>query len=55
MARDPITQPASTASGKPKNASAGRIKAISGGGPSFSSAKQSAGSPAPNSPYGKGK
>lgn len=54
MARDPIVNAASSSSGKPKNASAGRIKSISGGGPAFSSAKQSAGSPAPNSPY-KGK
>lgn len=53
MARDPIVQPTSTASGKPKNVSAGRIKSISGGGPGFSSAKQACGSPAPKSPYGK--
>lgn len=52
--RDPITQPASSSKQSTKNASAGRIKSISGGGPAFSSAKQSAGSPAPNSPY-KGK
>lgn len=53
MARDPITQPASTSSQKTKNVSAGRIKSISGGGPGFSSTKQACGSPAPKSPYSK--
>lgn len=55
MARDPIINPASSSSGSPKNASAGRIKSLSGqGGANFSGAGQRAGSPAPNSPY-KGK
>lgn len=52
--RDPIVNAASSSKQSVKNASAGRIKSISGGGPAFSSAKQSTGSPAPASPY-KGK
>lgn len=52
-ARDPIINKPSTSSGSPKNASAGRIKSISGGGANFSSSSQPKGSPPPNSPYGK--
>lgn len=51
MARDPIINPAATASGKPSNASAGRIKSVSGGGPNYSGAGLSKGSPPPNNPY----
>lgn len=51
--RDPIVAKTSTSSGSPKNASAGRIKSISGGGASFSSSSQSKGSPPPNNPYRK--
>ena len=51
MARDPIIQPAASAKASTKNASAGRIKSISGGGPSYSPAGQAKGSPAPNNPY----
>jgi hypothetical protein len=53
LARDPIINTPSTASGSPKNASAGRIKSIGGGGANFSSSSQQKGSPPPNSPYGK--
>ena len=51
MKRDPIYQePKGKAS--PKNASAGRIKSISGGSPSFSGANATTKrSPSPNSPY----
>lgn len=53
--RDPIIQPASSGKASPKNASAGRIKSISGGGANFSGSNATTkGSPAPNSPY-KGK
>lgn len=51
MKRDPIIQPASNASGRPSNASAGRIKSISGGSPNFSPANNRMGSPPPNNPY----
>ena len=51
MARDPIINPAASSSQKTKNASAGRIKSISGGGPTFSKVGNQAGSPPPNSPY----
>jgi hypothetical protein len=64
--RDPITDLQDekggeyTGGGKVKNASAGRIRSISGGGPNFTSggpegSKGTTGKgwPVPNSPYGK--
>ena len=55
-ARDPIIQDSpGTAGGSVKNASAGRVKSISGGGPNFSGkSPDSSGWPSPNNPYGKG-
>lgn len=50
MKPDPIVQPTS-GNASPKNASAGRIKSISGGGPNMSPSSQRAGSPPPNNPY----
>lgn len=52
MKPDPIVQPTS-GNASPKNASAGRIKSISGGGPNLSSQNNRCGSPPPNSPYRK--
>lgn len=52
-AKDPIYNKPSTSSGSPKNASAGRISSIKGGGPNFSPSNQPKGSSPPNSPYGK--
>lgn len=59
-ARDPIIQDSpGTAGGSVKNASAGRVKSISGGGPNFTknpgstdSKGTGGGFPVPNSPYG---
>lgn len=52
LARDPIVRPASSSSGKPSNASAGRIKSISGGGPNFSGSNATRKTaPPPNNPY----
>ena len=54
MRRDPITNPTASASGSPKNTSAGKIKSISGGGPNYSGSNATTKcAPAPNSPYGK--
>jgi hypothetical protein len=55
--RDPIVQTGSagTAGGSVKNASAGRVKSISGGGANFTSQRDmKSGYPVPDSPYGKG-
>jgi hypothetical protein len=54
MARDPILNPASNGSGSPKNASAGRIKSISGPGNTSASVPKGQGrnsAPAPVNPY----
>lgn len=52
MKRDNITNKPATASGSPRNTSAGRIKSISGGGPNYSGSNATTSrSPAPNSPY----
>lgn len=51
--REPITNKPSTSSGSPKDASAGRVKSIKGGGPNFSKSSDMGGFPAPRSPYGK--
>lgn len=56
MKRDPITNPAATSSGNPKNASAGRIFAIKGGSPNYSGSNATTKcSPPPNNPYSRGK
>jgi len=53
-ARDPIINKASSSSGSPKNASAGRVKSISGGGANFSkNLDLKSGAPCPNNPYSK--
>lgn len=51
MKRDPILNPTASSSQSTSNASAGRIKSVSGGGPNFSPAGQRAGSPPPSNPY----
>ena len=52
MKRDAIINAPATGAGSPKNTSAGRIKSISGGGPSFSGENASTSrSPTPNNPY----
>jgi hypothetical protein len=52
---DDIAEPIPSSSGSPKNASAGRIKSVSGPGPGFSPHKSSKmnSAPPPNNPYGK--
>ena len=51
MKRDPIIQP-TKGTASPKNASAGRIKSISGGSPNYSGSNASTNrAPTPNSPY----
>ena len=52
MNRDPITNKTASASGSPKNASAGRIKSISGGSPNYSGSNATTKcAPSPNNPY----
>lgn len=52
MAKDPIINPAASGSGSPKNASAGRVKSISGGSPTYSGSNATRSSaPPPNNPY----
>lgn len=50
MKRDPIINSAASSSGKTSNASAGRIKSVSGGSANYSSPSLK-GIPAPNNPY----
>jgi hypothetical protein len=52
--RDDIVEPAASSAGSPKNASAGRIKSVSGPGPGFSPHKTSKlnSAPPPTNPYG---
>ena len=50
MKKDPITAPASNASGNPKNANAGRLKTYKGAGAAFTSPDRKS-FPAPSNPY----
>ena len=50
MKKDPITAPASNASGNPKNANAGRLKSYKGAGAAFTDPKPNT-FPAPSNPY----
>ena len=51
--RDPVIDPAPNSSGSPRNASAGRVFSIKGGGAAFSKGSDKNSSPIPSSPYGK--